>query len=170
MPEIKTKNCTKCDEEYPITLEHFPPDQRSHDGLQGQCRACKKISDRKSYFKHRELRCIRQRRYNASKKGKIIRRKYRNSTIGLLRRVFHNMKYRCDNPEHVSYKNYGGRGIKCFFKSADEFIDYAINKLQIDPHGLQIDRIDNNGNYERGNIRFVTRSENNLNRRDNKNG
>ena len=31
--------------------------------------------------------------------------------------------------------------------------------------GLQMDRIDNNGNYEPGNLRFVTSQENNLNRR-----
>ena len=78
------------------------------------------------------------------------------------------MRQRCNNPDQKAYKNYGGRGIKVCFGSADEFVDCVINELQIDPRGLQIDRIDNDGNYERGNIRFVTRRENNENKRPQK--
>ena len=41
---------------------------------------------------------------------------------------------------------------------------YVIDELRVDPRGLQIDRIDNDGHYEKGNIRFVTCVENNNNR------
>lgn len=40
-----------------------------------------------------------------------------------------------------------------------------MNELKIDPRGLTIDRIDNSGNYEKGNIQFITHKENNQNRR-----
>ena len=88
-----------------------------------------------------------------------------NSIESYLRRIFTGMVCRCTYPKHPSFKYYGGRGIQCLFPSAEEFIDYVINVLQVDPRGLQIDRVNNAGNYERGNVRFVTRSENQQNRR-----
>lgn len=91
-------------------------------------------------------------------------KKYRKTIKGHLIYCFHNIIARCNNSKHKSYKNYGGRGIKCLFKSFDEFIDYVVNELQVDPRGLTIDRIDNDGYYERGNIRFITQAENNRNR------
>jgi hypothetical protein len=72
--------------------------------------------------------------------------------------MFSNVNSRCNNPRDISYKWYGGRGIKCKFKSVDEFVSYVVNNLQID-------RIDNNGHYERGNIRLTTAKENSNNRR-----
>ncbi len=48
----------------------------------------------------------------------------------------------------------------------DEFRDYVTGVLGVDPRGLQCDRIDNEGHYERGNIRFVTAKENSHSRRN----
>ena len=77
-----------------------------------------------------------------------------------LRRIYSGMKRRCNYPKMCNYHRYGGRGIKCLFKSADEFVDYVTGTLGIkymsQIEGLQIDRINNDGNYEPGNIRFVT--------------
>ncbi len=81
-----------------------------------------------------------------------------------LRRLFSRMKQRCYNQDNPDYKYYGGRGIKVCFDHAVEFIIYVIDDLKVDPRGLTIDRIDNDGNYEPGNIRFVTQAENNKNR------
>lgn len=80
-----------------------------------------------------------------------------------LYRKFKSAKSRCNNSKNVSYPNYGGRGIKFLFK--DGFVDFVNYCLEIGwKEGLQIDRIDNNGNYERGNIRFVTHKENQNNK------
>jgi len=108
------------------------------------------------------------RAYGQTEHQKAYRKAYRQAINGHLRQVFGHMKYRCNNPEARNYDCYGGRGIKVLFNSADEFVDYVTNVLQVDPRGLQIDRIDNDGNYEPGNIRFVTCTENNNNKsRDN---
>ena len=107
-------------------------------------------------------------KYWASEKGKAAnRRNYqkRNATIeGHLGYVYHDIVKRCTKSGDKDYCRYGGRGIQCLFSSRQEFIDYVINDLQIDPRGLDCDRIDNDGDYERGNIRFVTHQENCKNR------
>ncbi len=90
-------------------------------------------------------------------------REYCNTIKGRLRRTYGDMNNCCNNPKNKRYHRYGGRGIELKFTS-DEFVDYVVNELQIDPRGLTIDRIDNDGHYEPGNIRFVTRVENNKNR------
>ncbi len=71
---------------------------------------------------------------------------------------------RCTDPEHSAYPNYGGRGISICQRWLD--VENFINDLQpIYQAGLELDRIDNDGNYEPGNVRFVTRAENCDNRR-----
>ena len=78
-----------------------------------------------------------------------------------LRHVWKNMKQRCYNPNSPEYKNYGGRGIKMcneWLKSSKVFIEWALNNGY--SIGLDVDRIDNNGNYEPSNCQFLTRSEN----------
>lgn len=73
---------------------------------------------------------------------------------------------RCHNPKDRSWRNYGGRGIECRFGSVAEAVAYIKEAL---PHPtylkLDIDRTDNDGHYERGNLRLVTRKENLANRR-----
>jgi len=147
------KTCTKCGIKYPAILEYFSPDKRGKNGLQSRCRKCYR-----SY----------QKRYRQIKRGKIADKKYRSTFNGYLRCVFNGLKRRCNNPNCAAYKNYGGRGIRNKFNSFDSFRDYIINDLGHDTYekikGLQIDRTDNNGHYERGNIRFVTCKENCNNR------
>ena len=72
------------------------------------------------------------------------------------------------NPSCPDYKRYGGRGIKIcdeWLNDKESFYQWAINNGY--KEGLQIDRIDNNGNYEPSNCRWVTFKQNNNNRRDN---
>jgi len=74
------------------------------------------------------------------------------------------MMDRCYNPENKNYRNYGGRGITVCDEWHDPsvFIEWCQGNYR---EGLEIDRRDNDGNYEPGNCRFVTRSENCLNKR-----
>ena len=91
-------------------------------------------------------------------------RKYYSSFNGHLRQVSLGILCRCNNPKNKRYKNYGGRGIEVKFACFEDFFSYVTKELKADSRGLTIDRIDNNGHYEPGNIRFVTRAENNRNR------
>ena len=74
-------------------------------------------------------------------------------------------KQRCENPKDANYRHYGSRGIKFDFASVTDAGLYLINVFGLPSRKMEIDRIDNNGNYAKGNIRFVTRSENNSNKR-----
>lgn len=125
----------------------------------------------KEYYKKNREDCLRRNeKYRGNNRDKINQKrrgsvkKYGATINGHLRRTFNSMKRRCNNPNIHNYSRYGGRGIRNKFKSADEFVDYVINELRVDPRGLQIDRIDNNGHYEKGNIRFVTAEVNTNNR------
>lgn len=69
---------------------------------------------------------------------------------------------RCNNPKDQRYHDYGGRGIKVLFNTFEEF--FAEVGKRPSPE-LTIDRIDNNGNYEKGNLRWATMTEQNLNKR-----
>ena len=76
---------------------------------------------------------------------------------------FFSAKYRCTNPNITSYKYYGGRGIEFRFENFDEFLAHIGPKPEPD---YDLDRIDNNGHYEPGNVRWVTHRDNCRNRRD----
>lgn len=73
---------------------------------------------------------------------------------------------RCDNYSHSSYKNYGGRGIKVdkTFYDFNIFIKHIGDKPSTT---YSLDRIDNNGHYEPGNVRWATRELQNNNKRCN---
>lgn len=81
--------------------------------------------------------------------------------------IWETMRSRCNNPNRERYGDYGGRGIEVCDEwnlSAESFCEWALANGYKD--GLQIDRIDNNGNYEPSNCRFVTPKENSRNRRN----
>lgn len=78
------------------------------------------------------------------------------------------MKNRCENPNRQKYKDYGGRGIKVCeeWHEAKNFILWALSNGY--KKGLQLDRINNNGDYCPENCRFVTPKQNSRNRRNTK--
>ncbi len=70
-------------------------------------------------------------------------------------------KARCTNPRKRNWRYYGGRGIEFRFSNFSEFLD-EVGRRPSPQHS--IDRIDNQGHYERGNVRWSTSSEQAFNR------
>ena len=83
----------------------------------------------------------------------------------LLKKIYLEAKRRCNNPNHKQYLDYGGRGITFKFKSFDEFL----NAVGTRPKNYQLDRINNDGHYEVGNVRWATAHQNSINTRTYKN-
>ena len=82
--------------------------------------------------------------------------------------IYRSMKTRCYNENHKRYHCYGGRGIIVCDEwkySFQAFYDWSMENGYQD--GLQIDRINNDGNYEPSNCRWVTGKTNSNNRSTN---
>ena len=76
--------------------------------------------------------------------------------------IWRGMLARCQNPKNISWPRYGGRGIQIKFDSFEEFFaEVGIRPLP----DLTIEKIDNELGYQRGNIRWATKSEQAQNRR-----
>lgn len=72
--------------------------------------------------------------------------------------ILKGMWQRTTNPRNAAWKHYGGRGIQVCerWRSLDRFIE------DVGPRpapGYSIDRINNDGHYEPGNVRWATRTE-----------
>ena len=73
-----------------------------------------------------------------------------------------NARARCTRPDLPCWRNYGGRGIEFRFRTFEEFLAAAGPKPSPE---LTLDRIDVNGHYEVGNLRWTTRSVQSANQR-----
>lgn len=81
-------------------------------------------------------------------------------------RVWVAMIQRCTDPNATGYANWGGRGIAVCERWRNSFEAFLADMGER-PEGCSIDRIDNDGNYEPGNVRWATALEQTQNRRRN---
>lgn len=87
--------------------------------------------------------------------------------------VWQGMKDRCINPNNKRYKDWGGRGIRVCDEWKNDFqafYDYVSQLPHFEEKGYSLDRIDNDGNYEPGNVKWSTRVEQANNKRRSRNG
>jgi hypothetical protein len=85
-----------------------------------------------------------------------------NNSYPVEYQAFKNARARCTNPNFTLYKYWGGRGIEFRFATFKEFFD-VIGPKPTPQHTL--DRIDNDGHYEAGNVRWATMKEQAVSRR-----
>jgi hypothetical protein len=94
------------------------------------------------------------------------RRGYKHGMYGTkVYKAWVDMKDRCNNPNKLGYKNYGGRGIRV----CQQWIDFKSFYADVGdpPSSLHsLDRINSNGDYEPNNVRWATRQIQNSNRRN----
>lgn len=77
-------------------------------------------------------------------------------------------RIRCTSPNDASWANYGGRGIRVcdlWLKDRAAFLTHVRTLPGWDDPNLEMDRKDTDGHYQPGNIQFITRRQNILNRR-----
>lgn len=147
------KECSKCKEEK--ELSEFSKDKQKTDGYCSSCKDCNGLY----YIINREIiikQKIEYNKNNIQKNKKRIKKYYNNNPW---KRVYINIKSRCNNQNTTEYKDYGGRGIKCLITEEE------IKKLWFECCAWRlekpsIDRKDNNGHYKYGNCQFIELEEN----------
>jgi hypothetical protein len=102
------------------------------------------------------------------RKGNNVKHGHTKNDAGRTRKTYNvwsSIIQRCTNQNDQHWKNYGGRGIIICdrWKKFKNFLD----DMGEVPIGLQIDRIDNDGNYCKENCRWTTPKENSRNKRSN---
>lgn len=96
------------------------------------------------------------------------RRSHRTGYEDYRYRLWRSIKKRCLAPASDDYRYYGGRGITMHEAWAADFARFAEDlerEFGPRPDGLTLDRVDNDGHYEPGNLRWATMAEQSRNRR-----
>jgi hypothetical protein len=111
---------------------------------------------------------------NLLKRGSVSCKKCKYILIGLAMKKYKapswfqqrygSIKQRCTKPDSKHYKNYGGRGICIEFNDVDAMWEY-MKSLPNYSETLTIDRIDNDKNYAKGNLRWASHLIQNNNQR-----
>jgi hypothetical protein len=107
-----------------------------------------------------------RRELNAIKPGPITHGECLHRRISPEYTSWQAMKARCSNPNLSAFKYYGGRGISVCARWRDSFEEFLADMGRRPSMAHTLDRFpNNNGNYEPGNVRWATKSEQLKNRR-----
>lgn len=135
------KQCPKC--KIKKANAEFSRSRQKKDGLQSWCKCCGKVYR----IKHK----------TRSRNSRIKDR--RSSLRAYLRIRWECIKSRCTNPNANNYHRYGGKGVCCLFGSFNSFFQHVVSDLGYTTiaalKSKETHRI-NNGNYQPGNIEFLT--------------
>lgn len=143
------------------------PSGRIHRRFKVECVLCGKINEISigGLFRTKSCGCLTLGDSNR------IHGDTRNSTHSYLYKTWCGIKTRCFNVNDKSYSTWGGRGISItedWKNNYTNFKEYILNNLGERPEGYTLDRINNDGNYEAGNLRWATSKEQANNRRSEK--
>lgn len=127
--------------------------------MKKKCTKCKEYKCMKLFALDRNIKS--GRRGYCKKCANIYFKKKRSNGVYSSYRA---AKERCTNKNNIGYYVYGGRGIKFLFNSWKELKQELGNR----PGGMTLDRIDTNGNYESGNVKWSTRVQQARNKRNNR--
>lgn len=81
-----------------------------------------------------------------------------------IRNCWYHIRHRCLNPEYKSYRWYGGKGIRMCERWQASVAAFYEDVGDRPSPSHSIDRIDNSGNYEPGNVRWATKKDQGRNR------
>jgi hypothetical protein len=120
------------------------------------------VAKRKTWYEaNKEAKQAKAKAYTESNKEMLSLRRKAQYKKHRLRNIWHGMKRRCYNTEHIHYGSYGQRGITVCDEWKHDYTAFEAWALAngYESH-LTIDRINNDGNYEPGNCQWLTRAEN----------
>jgi hypothetical protein len=136
------RKCKKCGKEKP--LHEFKAERKSLFGRTWTCKECANAISLKWNKNNMESLISARKRYFETNPWAVS---------------CNSAKQRCTNKNDEHYIRYGGRGIKFLMTSKDfKFLWHRDNAQNM--KSPTIDRINNDGNYELSNCRFIERSEN----------
>jgi hypothetical protein len=139
--ECDIKNCDKCKNIYKTKYRYAIRNLKNNFG-KIRCKYCTICGINNTKFKH-----------GSSKKD------YR------LYHIWRGIRNRCLNKKSNRFPRYGGRGIKICNGWSNNFTEFEIWSIKNGYNNdLTIDRIDNDGNYEPNNCRWITLQQNSFNR------
>lgn len=146
------KRCPGCRESKP--REDFYVDVSHCDGLSSRCKACT---------------LVKRERYRQQNRERLKVQAQADRRSEPERGCWHVMIARCHNPQTKSYARYGARGISVCQRWQDSFEDFLADMGPRPSLEHSLDRYPNqHGNYEPGNVRWATPTEQARNKTDNR--
>lgn len=167
---MPTITCARCSQPKVVTTSHFNFMQKK--GSPMYCgRVCSAAARYRGAEYRREkdrLKSRKQRERIYAERGRAPKHHELHGKFGSAEYyVWAGMKARCSNPKHISYKDYGARGISVCERWVNSFANF-MDDMGPRPEGMTLDRKNNDGNYEPTNCKWSTRVEQRHNRRDTK--